>query len=669
MGDTEGTITVDLEINGEIRESIDVTIAGLKTTETVEFVFCETEIGEYTIKIGKLTTILHLEEAPAGLDNIVLSNLRVTPFEVWPDEPVIISVNATNISTETNRIAVMLTVDNVLVETKLTEVAAGTTVRVEFNVSASTEGKHLVKVNNLAATVFTVVPNGYHSIIIDRTGGGSTALPFTLNGERQKTRYTALLPVGQYSITVPDIVDVGTGVVGFSSWNDGSTSTTLTFTLDKQMIIIVKYYLISGYASCPSLYIWDGANYSYVTDVSNSGWLGYIGGINPDGEIIFSGGNPYDYVKLDRDIFTVRDDGYFDIVLTQQWDELFYLDYVNLLAVDHPIGTDVYTSMTNYLNKGSTGQIYTTDTGILLAPVSAINEQGQNVLDAILYQDGIFTPGINGLASPTWNDIIQNQLTLNLGDLSEAESIKLVITGSVDWGPVETYYEWIDKFQEAAAAGLVTDGTQIMPPPKMEILAANGTWIEAPQDRQIPLPSDYTARTFTVDLTGLFPEDATDYIIRFTNLWNVTYDYIGIDTTTQQDITITTLKPTSADFYQLWETLSESTGAFTRYGDVTTLLQDTDDMFVIGRQGDQVNLQFYSGDLPELAENMERDYFFVVACWFKDPPGAWGYGFTFTVEPLPFLNMTGFPYTSAENYPYDETHIAYINEYNTRIIG
>jgi hypothetical protein len=504
--------------------------------------------------------------------------------------------------------------------------------------------------------------------MVERSGGGTLPLQFTLNGEKCKTRYSALLPTGQYSVTVPEIVDVGTGVVGFSSWNDGSKSTTITFTLDKQVVLVADYYLISGYASCPSLYIWNGEVYSYVTDVSNAGWLGYTGYINPNGEIIFNGGNPYDYVKLDRDTLTTNNGDYFDIILAQQWDELFYLDYTGLIIVDHPKSIDVYTSMTNYLNKGSTGQIYTINPNTLQSPISATNQQGQNVLEAILWQDNIFTPGINGLASPTWDNINQNQLTLDLGDLSNAETIKLVVTGSVDWGPAETYYEWIAKFQDAATKGLITENTPIIPSPKLEILTTNGTWIEAPQDKQIPLPSDYTSRTFIADLTGLFPQDTTEYVVRFTNMWNVTYDYIAIDTTPQQNITINSLKPTSVDFYQFWETLSVASGTFTRYGDVTALLQDTDDMFVIGRQGDQIKLQFPSNNLPELAENMERDYFFEVACWFKDPPNAWGYGFTFTVEPLPFLNMTGFPYTNAESYPYDEAHVAYIKEYNTRII-
>jgi hypothetical protein len=98
-------------------------------------------------------------------------------------------------------------------------------------------------------------------------------------------------------------------------------------------------------------------------------------------------------------------------------------------------------------------------------------------------------------------------------------------------------------------------------------------------------------------------------------------------------------------------------------------MQTADDMFVVGRQGDQVNLQFAINNLEAPALGMERDYFFVVACWFKDPPGAWGYGFDFTVDPMPFINMTGFPYTTAEHYPTDAAHQAYLREYNTRIIS
>ncbi|MGE5574952.1 MAG: hypothetical protein ACM3UL_02350, partial [Ignavibacteria bacterium] len=461
--------------------------------------------------------------------------------------------------------------------------------------------------------------------------------------------------------------NVGTGVLEFSYWSDGNKNPTRTFTLSSRMILVVTYTLISGYASCPSLYVWNGTGYSYVTDVSNPGWLGYISHINSDGQIVSGGGNPWDYVKLNKDLVAANN-GYFDMTLSQQWDELYYLDSAYMLVVDHPIGTEVYTSMTNYLNKGSTGQIYTASDGKLLSPISATNENGQNVLAQIQRQDGIYNPGINGDESESWSDIIQNKLTLDLGDLSSAQQIKLVITGMVDWGPADAYYAWINKFTTAAAKGLVPDGTEIMPAPSMEVKDVNGNWIRAPQDRQIPVPSDYNARTFIVDLTGLFPKGASEYQVRFTNFWNVTYDYIGIDTSVQQDIAIQKLSPATATLSQLWDTQSNASGTFTQYGDVTPLMQDADDMFVIGRQGEQVNMQFSTANLTAPTQGMIRDYFFVVACWFKDPPGAWGYGFDFTVEPMPFMAMSGFPYPTTESYPYDAAHLAYIQQYNTRVI-
>ena len=70
-----------------------------------------------------------------------------------------------------------------------------------------------------------------------------------------------------------------------------------------------------------------------------------------------------------------------------------------------------------------------------------------------------------------------------------------------------------------------------------------------------------------------------------------------------------------------------------------------------------------------LGEGMERDFFVFVALWFKDETGNWGYGFDFTVDPLPFTEMSGFPYPlKFESYPYDEEHLQYLNEYNIREI-
>ena len=665
-GDLEGNKTIEFYINEEIKNSQNITIAG-HTNQTIEFADLEFMEGIYNVMVENLTSSFTVKTPPPDASKIVLSDLKISPIEAWTGNNVTATATAYNPTTESDKLLIRLFVDDTFLGTQTVNLEAGESKTVAIVFNATTEGRHPVKLNTLSGS-YSVVKTGYHTLIINRSGGGSKTLPITLNGETQNTPFNQLMPVGEYSVSVPSPFNVGTGVLEFSYWSDGIKNPSRTFTLSDKMALICTYTVISGYASCPSLYVWNGTGYSYVTDVSNPGWLGYISYINHDGNIVFGGGNPYDYVKLDNTLLASKN-GMFDLTLSQQWDELYYLDSAYLLVVDHPIGTDVYTSMTNYLNKGSTGQIYTVTAGGLLSPISATNEKGENVLEQILTKDGVFSPGISGTESTSWNNIKLNQLTLDLGDLSNASGVKLVITGMVDWGLASTYYDYLDMFKTAAAQGLVPDGTSIMPAPYMELMTANGTWIRAPQDRQIPLPSDYNARTFTVDLTGMFPPDVSDFKVRLTNFWNVTFDYIGIDTTSQQSTIISMIKPSYATMSQWWETNSVSTGAFTRYGDVTPLIQETDDMYVIGRQGDQVNMGFSTDNLSPPAEGMVRDYFFVVACWFKDPLGEWGYGFDFTVNPLPFLNMTGFPYTNAKTYPFDALHLAYIQEYNTRIIN
>ena len=436
------------------------------------------------------------------------------------------------------------------------------------------------------------------------------------------------------------------------------------------MGFVATYNLISGYSSCPSLFYWNGTDYVYVTEVSNAGWLGYIDYIDENGEIVFGGGNPWDTIKLDSNQLTTRstDSGdYYDVLLFQKWDEIFYLDVAYMVVVDHPSDVDVYSTMVNYVNPIFLDEIYTVSKNNLKIPISAFNEKGEDVLPQITKLDGTFTSGSNGLISPSWDDISLNQLTLNLGDLSDAKEIKLVINGMIDWGSPDHYYDWIDGFKAAFTEGLVANGTQIYPPPYMEIMDTSGNWVPVPTDRQMPTPSDYVPRSFAVDLTGLFPEDVSEYQIRINNFFNVTFDYIGVDTTSQADINVLRIEA-DATFHQEFVGSSSASGDFTRYGDVTQLILEGDDMFVIGMQGDQVSLQFPTADLPLLEDGLERDFFMFVACWFKDPPGNWGYGFDFAVDPLPFQGMSGFPYPDTESYPYDDEHLQFLQEYNTRVI-
>lgn len=663
IGDDAGEYVANLTINNVLVENQTVLVLGRNST-IAEFTVLEEEEGTYSVEIGGLTGSITFKAPSPSSSKIGLSKLVVTPYEAWPNQTLTITVAAINTGEETDSLGVILWVDDSMVARKSIQLEAKESTNVEFEYNATTEGKHTVKVNSLSGS-FTVVPTGYHTLIVSRSGGGSIPLTFTLDGVSHDTTYLALLPEGQYTIKAPNIVDVGTGILEFSYWNDGSTSSTITFTLDSRRIIVATYTVISGYASCPSLFYWNGTDYVYVTEVSNAGWLGYMDYMDENGNIIFGGGNPWDTIKLDKNQLTPRDD-YYDVVLLQKWDEIFYLDAAYMIVVDHPANVDVYSTMVNYVNKAYPSEIYTVSKNNLQTPVSAVNEKGEDVLSQISKLDGVFTSAGSGLLSPSWDNIQMNQLTLNLGDLSYAPEIKLVINGMVDWGEPENYYPWIDGFKEAFAQGLVPNGTQITPPPYMEIMDENGNWVQVPQDRQMPTPSDYVPRSFAVDMTGLFPKDASDYQVRITNFYNVTFDYIGIDTTPQEDIIVQRINPT-ATLHQIVNSPSLATGNFTKYGDVTQIVRDGDDMYVIGMQGDQVSLKFPTSDLSPLADGMERDFFMFVACWFKDPFGNWGYGFDFAVAPLPFRQMSGFPYPNTESYPQDEAHLQYLQEYNTRV--
>ena len=200
------------------------------------------------------------------------------------------------------------------------------------------------------------------------------------------------------------------------------------------------------------------------------------------------------------------------------------------------------------------------------------------------------------------------------------------------------------------------------PPPYMQVMAPNGSWVNVPEDREFPIPH-VTDNEFDVNLTGLFPTN--NYELKINYYQDIQFDYIGISTTPQQNIIVHTIPPSSATLEQAFGVNSNSSGAFTKYGDVTSLLQSADNQFVIGREGDMVSVQFPT-NLPPVPQGWVRDYFIVASCWFK------GEGLPyvpFTVDPLPFQAMTSFPYPANETYPYNALNMAYLQTYDTRIIN
>ena len=658
IGESEGAYVANLTINNQVRENQTVAVLAGES-KRVEFSVMETAEGKYNVRIGDSSGFYTIKAAPPEASSIALSELGITPREAWVGHEMNFTVSARNNGAEADTLSVKFYVDDRFVESQLIALEAGGVMPVEFLYNTTVEGSHKARINSLFGT-FKVVPEGTRTLTIYTSPTPDEGyVEFSLNGQKVRTPYSEVLPEGQYTVSVPSTDTTGTHA--FLYWENGLTSPTRTITLDKPTIL-VGYYEKGD--SCPSLFVWNGTDHVYISEVSNHGWLGYINYMNADGSIVFYRNNPWDYIPIDSNLLKSTNGSYL-LTLAQMWDEIFYLDSASLMVVDHPSNVDVYSTMVEqYLDPNYMGKIYTVSKSSL-TPISAVNEKGQNVLPQISKIDDVFTSGINGIQSSSWNNIQWNTLTLNLGDLSKASNIKLVVRAVVDWGEGSDYNAWLDQFFNAAYAGELPDGTQITPPPYMEVKAANGSWIRVPEGRQFPLPSSGVPRTFVVDLTGLFPTN--NHQLRINNFWNVTFDYIGIDTSPQQSISVQKILP-QASFSQWFPTQSNSTGNFTRYGDVTQLVLNADDEFVIGRQGDAVALLFPVSKLPPPAAGMERSYFFFVNTWFKDEYGNWGFGFGFSVDPLPFQTMSGFPYNPPENYPY-ALHQDYLETYNTREIG
>jgi len=580
--------------------------------------------------------------APAALR---FSNLDVSETEAWPGRAINASVDVRNAGNETVSYQLPFFVNGQVAQTVQVQLEPGASTTAWTEINESSIGTYQITAGG-QNNQFSVVPTGEYTLNVILTQAGIT---FTLDGGSQVAQYSSLVTAGPHTIVLPSTAQVENAEWGlctytFTSWNDGSTSLSETVNVQSETFVAANYVRTAP-TSCPELYVWNGTSYDYAADVNDgTGWLGFLEYFNPDGSMVFSYNYPYDYIKLDSTQLQPLN-GFYNMKIAEDTNEIFYLDSVKLIAVDHPADTNVFSTKSTFVyNLTDQGTIYSVSND-LATPVSAVNGQGQNVLPLISKLDNNFTSANRW----TWNNI-----TLNLGNLAGAKNIYLVVAARTDWPSTQAGGENFMSYADEP-------GVMPSPPPYMQVKAENGSWVNVPDDRQFPIPAT-TDQEFVVNLTGLFPTN--NFELRINYYQDIQFDYIGISTAPQQNIITYTLTPSSADLTQAFVPNSTSTGAFTRYGDVTALLQSADNEFVVGREGDVVSIQF-PADLPPVPKGWVRDYFLVTNCWFKGDGLPY---VPFTVDPLPFQAMTSFPYPSNETYPYDAAHEAYLQAYDTRVI-
>ena len=384
-----------------------------------------------------------------------------------------------------------------------------------------------------------------------------------------------------------------------------------------------------GGSSCPLVYAWNGTGYAFASDFSTAGRL--------------KGKSKayYDYLKVPGAQLAPLN-GEYKLQITEEEDEISYIDQLSLYTVDHSPDVDIYTGM-NYANKST---MYTVGKS-LISPVSCTDESGNDCLTEVSSKDGVYTP------SPVENGT--KTFVLGFANLSSSSDIKLLITYS-------------------RLAGLDLDKSTKNR--SVQIKAKNGTWVSAfAESDLIPLPN--APNTYVLDLTGKFKYD---YSVKLVFPEEI-IDYFAVDTSSQQAIAVSNLSASAADLHYrgysqkmdglvtnmdyntlVPMTYSEPSGNFTRYGNVAPLLLGADNQYVILHDGDEISVKYpYTAPV----DGMVRD--FLVYGWYYYKP-AKNYGDNYTTTPLPFKGMSKYPYRANESYPLTAENQQYLSEYDTREI-
>jgi hypothetical protein len=108
-------------------------------------------------------------------------------------------------------------------------------------------------------------------------------------------------------------------------------------------------------------------------------------------------------------------------------------------------------------------------------------------------------------------------------------------------------------------------------------------------------------------------------------------------------------------------------GNYTRYGEVSELLEKADDCYVIMGRGEELTLRFSVDAFGKVPAGCHRSFILKTDSFCKDMDLYSAY--PDTVEPLPFHSMSNYPYGVNEKYPDDEKRREYRRRFNTRRVG
>jgi Tfp pilus assembly protein PilF len=415
-------------------------------------------------------------------------------------------------------------------------------------------------------------------------------------------------------------------------WPNGSMQAEFDLKPDQEVMAEQR---IKG--SCPMLFTWNGQRMQFLKDVGP--WGSALGlNVNAQGKGVYPTG---EWFKIASDELKPHD-GFYDLRITAEYWETYYMDHYSLLVVDHPADTEVFADERFALPPPPSKVIATQSSK---AFAHAWDDQGQDVTAVVREQDasflGHFDKGqYQGVARDHW---VELELP---ADAPSAGPLYLIGAG------------WIHD-TDASIVKALSQNSQVVPRQmSIEVPDVNGHWTTARQGLGF---LKGRLKTVVLDISGIFRPGAPRRLRLRTNLeiyWNKLSWASGLPS--EKDIKVRHLSLAAADLrYRGFSRITQANdtspevpnydvieeaalkwhdqeGFVTRYGDVRELLDQIDDRFVITSPGDELRMRFIAPPLP--AAGWKRDFILICDGWVKD--GDYNSTFSKTVAPLPYHGMT-----------------------------
>jgi tetratricopeptide (TPR) repeat protein len=387
-------------------------------------------------------------------------------------------------------------------------------------------------------------------------------------------------------------------------------------------------------ASCPFLFAYNGKQMEFVKDAVP--WGSAIGlRINTLGsaQIAATG----EWYKIGREQL-VPHDGYYDLRITAELWEVYYYDYLALMAVDHPVGTEIFVDERFVIPPLKLG-LTTVNTPHKIA--RAIDDTGQDVTDIVSTLDG---KALASFGRGQYQGITRDHyLEVDLGDDAPKRGpLYLIAQGSI-------------HDTESSVNVAITQGSRWRAHGlSVEVPDGHGGWVTAQDNLGFPAGRK---KTILFNLTDVFRSGTPRRVRIRTNLeiyWDAIHWAEGAPETPLKTVT---LNPTVADLHYRGYSVMHMPGAarapevpdynaiegtkqhwrdligyYTRYGDVRELVDNIDDRYVIVNSGDELSLRF--AEQPPPPAGWVRDFVIVGDGWIKD--GDYNSTFSKTVLPLPY---------------------------------